>query len=307
MIRRTGYPPQSKTFDTKQDAELWIAENESAMIRGIWRPSTEAERTTIKEAFERYLSEVTPDKKGAKREKTRIMQLQASNLGVRFMSDIRGMDMAKYRDDRLKSVSASTVQKELALISHLFTIAKKEWGMDCLSNPIKSVRMPKLPKPVERRLDHDEESRLMVELSGELKQIVIFAIETGMRRGEIMGMRWGMVRGNAVALPDTKNGTSRTVPLSSVARGVLSALPRRIDGRVWSMYIDDVTRGFQAACKRSGIVGMTFHTLRHEAISRWFDRGLSIMEVSAITGHKTLAMLKRYAHLSIDDLARKLG
>ena len=135
------------------------------------------------------------------------------------------------------------------------------------------------------------------------------AVETAMRRGEICDLRWENVNlaGRVALLPDTKNGTVRRVPLSSVALGVLAALPRRLDGLVWDVKVDTVTRSFERACRRAAITGLTFHDLRHEATSRLFEKGFNPMEVSAITGHKTLQMLKRYTHLRAEDLAKRMG
>ncbi|MGC9208169.1 site-specific integrase, partial [Acidithiobacillus sp.] len=139
--------------------------------------------------------------------------------------------------------------------------------------------------------------------------IVQFAIETGMRRSEICGLRWENVNlaGKVALLPDTKNGKARNVPLSSAAVAVLSALPRRLSGGVWDVKEDTVTQAFARCCRRAVIEDLHFHDLRHEATSRFFEKGLNPMQVAAITGHKTLQMLKRYTHLRAEDLAKMLG
>ncbi len=161
----------------------------------------------------------------------------------------------------------------------------------------------------DRRLVGDEEKRLLTAAgvygdAGEIAFIITWAIETAMRRGKITGMRWEHLdrKDRVLLIPETKNGTPRQVPLSTVALSILDALPRRIDGRVFAIHAASISRAFAETCKAAGIEGLTFHDLRHEATSRLFEKGLNPMEVAAITGHKTLQMLKRYTHLKAKDL-----
>ncbi len=130
-----------------------------------------------------------------------------------------------------------------------------------------------------------------------------------MRRGEIAAMRWEHVNRETrvLLIPETKNGTSRRIPLSRAALAALDTLSRRPDGLVWSMRPDSISQAFERVCKAAGIKGLTFHDLRHEATSRLFEKGLNPMQVAAITGHKTLQMLKRYTHLRAEDLVGMLG
>ena len=230
-------------------------------------------------------------------------------------------------DERLKNISPNTVLLDLALLSHLFTIAFKEWGMTGLVNPVQQVRKPKLPKGRDRRLKPGELERIL-EASGSslLGRIVGLALETGMRRSEIAGMTWNQLdlKKKTVTLPETKNGEKRIVPLSSEAVRILSDLPRRIDGKIWGVEEQSITRAFERSlsraraiyekeCKENGekadsafLNDLTFHALRHEATSRFFEKGFNVMEVAAITGHKTLQMLKRYTHLKAEKLAERM-
>ena len=159
-----------------------------------------------------------------------------------------------------------------------------------------------------------------------LSDIIRFALETGMRRSELAGMTRTLVdlKKRTVTLPETKNGEKRIVPLSMEALRILSTLSRRIDGKVWGMEPDSITQAFIRAltraratyekeCEEKGekpnssfLADLTFHDLRHEATSRFFEKGLNPMQVAAITGHKTLQMLKRYTHLKAEDLAELL-
>jgi len=219
--------------------------------------------------------------------------------------------MASYRDERIKAgYSSNTIRLELAIISHLFEIARKEWGMEGLKNPVKSIRLPSPPSGRDRRLQPGELEKILECLSEEMGQVVRFALETAMRRGELAGMTWDMVdlKKRTVTLPETKNGQKRIVPLSSVAATILKdrLSTRRIDGEVWNIGLDAISQDFAKACHKAGISDLHFHDLRHEATSRLFEKGFDTMEVRTITGHKTLQMLARYTHLRAEDLVERL-
>ena len=315
MIRRKGWPEQSRTFDTKADAERWARAVEGEMDRGIFVSRKEAESTTLGEALERYGKEVSGLKKGAVQELSVVRMLSGSPLSRMYLAAIQGKDIAKYRDAMLADgYSPITIKRRLSVLSHLFTIATKEWGMDGLVNPVPLVSVQKPSNARDRRLVGDEEERLLAaarEYGEPLPSIIRFALETTLRRGALAAMLWKNVdiqtRVLFVPVPNSKNGESYRVPLSSQAIGVLNAQPRRMDGKVWGIQADSITQAFDRVCKRAGIEDLRFHDLRHEATSRLFEKGFNPMEVSAITGHKTLQMLKRYTHLRAEDLAKRMG
>lgn len=327
IVRRNGYPKQSKTFLTHREAETWAATVESEMLRGIFIDRTQAERTTLGELIDRYLVEVTPTKRGAATtsEPSRARVIKRDPIAEYKVAALSGKIVAEYRDRRLKRVTGSTVNRELNMISHVINTAHREWGVHC-ENPVAYIRRPRESKARERRLQPGEAERLLegLELCGRnpdgtfttgmhnpwVKPVVQLAIETAMRRGELLALRWADVdlTKRIAHLRTSKNGESRTVPLSPAAVAVLAGLPRSIDGRVMPTTADALKKGFTRACERAGIRGLRFHDLRHEATSRLFERGVfGMMEIAAITGHKTLSMLKRYTHLRAEDLARKLG
>ena len=316
IVKRRGYPVQRKTFTYRKDAEAWARDVETRMERGSWMDTAEGDRTTIAEALDRYAREIAPrEKDGGVRTVRRMKNILAHPIAQTALSRVGTADVARYRDDRLKAVKPNTVRLELAILSHLFTIAQQEWGMPYLSNPVKVIKKPSVVRDArDRRLKGDEEERLLAacrEYGGAIEDVVVFAIETAMRRGEIASLRWGDVSlARRVAhLPETKNGTSRDVPLS---RRAIEVLKRRgqvrklNDDRVFGIEPNGISQAFSRVCKRAGIEDLRFHDLRHEATSRLFERGLDLMQVAAITGHKTLQMLKRYTHLKAEDLARML-
>lgn len=314
-IQAEGRPDDVRNFRDAGAAMDWVATGSG----GVWRAGALASVTdpadlTLATALERYSREVTPNKKGAANEMRRVRMWQRHPLGNKLLTELRPTDFAGFRDMRLaQNIAGNTVRLDLALIQSLFGVARLDWGVEGLGNPIKDIRKPKVSRGRDRRLRGDEEQRLLARYRerGNRRHEAIFqlALETAMRRSELVGLRWEDVRldDRVATLPDTKNGERRDVPLSTHAVQVLRSLEIRNEGRVFEVHPDNVTLRFREACKAKGIVGLRFHDLRHEATSRFFEKGLNMMEVAAITGHKTLQMLKRYTHLRAKDLAAKLG
>ena len=311
-IRKKGWPAVSKQYDRRDDAERFAISTLRDMSAGSWVDRREAERMTLAEALDTYAAEVTVGKKGAAQELRRIKCWKAHRLAKCSMAAIRRTDVATYRDERLKQVGPNTVRLELAVLSHLFTIAIKEWGLG-VENPVRAIRMPKLPQGRDRRLVDDEEKRLLAaadEGPHWLRPLIVFAVETAMRLGELLALQWDNtnVTDRTATLEDTKNGERRVVPLSPAAIEVLVSLPRAIGGAVFGVTPSQVEKAFASARAAAKIEGLRFHDLRHEATSRLVARGnLGIVEISSITGHKTLAMLKRYTHPDPKELAKKLA
>ncbi len=313
QIIKKGHAKQYRTFDTRSEAVRWATAVERDMNAGNFVSNSEAEGTTLTEALDRYAAEVSATKKTANREIYTIRWWQASSLGPRSLASIRGKDIASVLAAKESDGAAPhTIHLYLALLSHLFTVARKRWGMEGLSNPAELVHKPRLPQGRDRRLVDDEQARLLAAAhtyGGEIGPIIIWAIETAMRRGEVAAMRWEHLdrKARVLLIPETKTGTPRRVPLSTAALAVLDSLPRRINGLVWGMRPDSISQAFERVCGAAGIEGLTFHDLRHEATSRLFEKGLGLMEVASITGHKTVQMLKRYTHLRAEDLVGRLG
>jgi len=313
QIRKKGYPLQTKSFETRAAAETWARAIEHEMDVGSFVSRTVAEATTLSEIIERYVNEVTSLKKGAVPESCRLRAFQRHSLAGRFVATLRGSDFARYRDERLRKVSPSTVRRDLSCLSHVFEVARKEWDVYC-ANPLRDIKIPAENKARERRLNPGEESGLL-DACGRARNpfllpVVRLAIETAMRRSEILGLRWEHIDLNrrTARLTDTKNGDSRAVPLSTSAIEFLRQLPRSINGQVFPGLTGEAVKlSFVRATRRAKIHDLRFHDLRHEATTRMFEKGFNIMEVASITGHKDLRMLRRYTHLSAEDLAKRLG
>lgn len=284
------------------------------------RMQTQIKKTRLKDALEIYQQKVSILKKGYKQEKFRVAQLARSALGQMMVDEISSVDIATYRDARLESlnlktlkkISPATVRLEMSLLSNFFDIARIEWGF-CEGNPVKNVRKPKTPPGRDRRLTPREERLIHrychAHSNRELLSIVIFAVETAMRQGEILKLRWEDVNlsQRVATLHDTKNGTRRDVPLSLVAREMLTRLGPKSCGSIFSYQSNGLKSTWRLMLQRLQIEDLHFHDLRHEACSRLFEKGtLDMMEIAAISGHKSLGMLKRYTHLKAQKLVRKL-
>lgn len=329
VIRRRGFPSQTKTFETKTDAQRWARMVEREMDQGAWRDSSLAERTSLGDILRRYMAEVTPAKKGAEIEVIKIKALLRDQICPKKLSQLSSMDLANWRDRRLQTVKGSTVNREFAIISHAIEIARKEWGIH-IENPAHRVRRAPGSAARTRRLGKDEEIYLSRSLERTRNKYVApmayFAIETAMRRSELLALRWENVSldRRTAFLPKTKNGDSRVVPLSSKAIEILKSLSSHSVEQVFPLSMDSFKQAFERSVERArnmylndciqqninkddkSLVDLHFHDLRHEATSRLFELGLNVMEVASITGHKTLQMLHRYTHLRAEDLVRKL-
>lgn len=325
QIRRNGWPTVVKTYPTAAEARDFASVIESEMARGIYIDRSEAEKNTLGDLLRRYLKEVSSQKKGRESERYRLESLQRDPISKYKVAGLSGKLMAEWRDKRLKEVSGSTCNRDLNLISHVINVARREWAIH-IENPISMVRRPPENRARSRRLAIGEEERLLAELelttrsecgtyeaggthNPWMRPLVILALETAMRRSELLALKWGDVflTDHYVRLHDTKNGDSRDVPLSTRARSLLDSLPRHISGRVFPITPDAVKKAFTRAVARAGLDDFHFHDLRHEATSRIADKLDNVLELSAVTGHRSLSMLRRYYHPRAKDLARKLG
>ena len=317
-VQRSGQSPIAKSFNTKADAIKWARNVESQLDLGTFAPKQTIPRLML--MVERYIEEVTPTKKGDSQERYRANQFKKTKLADMQLDKITGEVLAQYRDSRLKEVSANTVRLELAFLSVVFEQCRKEWGL-AVSNPVRQIRMPKPGKPRQRRLEAGEEEALLAACKASrayyLHSFVVLAIETGMRSGELLSVTWSNVNFDkrTIFLPDTKNGRPRTVPLSTRALNAIHTLPRSINGRLFSSGYHSIHNAFKLAITKAQATqtdsktflhGLRFHDLRHEAVTRLFEKGLNPIEVGMVSGHKTLSMLQRYTHLRAEALAVKL-
>lgn len=333
IVKRQGFPLTSGTFDHKSEAKVWARQVEAEMDRGQYIPPTESQGVLIRDLIDRYRRDILPTKRG--KHFKPALRLLEDRFGKYSVSALNSRRIADFRDQRQRSGhAASTVRKELNLLSKIFDLAVREWGVAMPANPCKQVSRPAEHNARTRRLRPQEEHYLVTKTRPEVAQLVQMALATAARLGELLALEWTDVDTETrvattygVDKHGTKNGTAlRAIPLSLKAIELLDSLPRT-DKRVfptwaasdsfnkaWRTAITDAQQAYAKDCntKRTDpdenfLADLVFHDLRHEATSRLFEkRRLDSMEIAMITGHKSLAMLKRYTHLRASELAKQL-
>ncbi|MEQ1944761.1 site-specific integrase [Mesorhizobium sp. VNQ89] len=311
QIRRQGMSPLSKTFSRKSDALTWARSTEVKAQENELPPDRRILNSlTLSDLVERYLSEIVTTKKGVEVETIVLKRFLRESLCQRKLATIFQSDFASYRDRRLTEVTAKTVARQLAPISNMFRIARLEWGIP-VHNPLAGLKLDSNGNRRERRLRDGEQERLLKAATTSrnpyLLPVVLLALETAMRRGEILSMLWDHVDLNrrSVTIPEAKNGHSRTIPLSIEAKRILSELKRE-GAEIFPISPLALRLAWVRLAKRAKVDDLHFHDLRHEAISRFFEKGLTVPEVASISGHKDVRMLLRYAHADNSRVISKL-
>ncbi|HEY3326387.1 MAG TPA: site-specific integrase [Novimethylophilus sp.] len=328
QIRRKGYPNQTRTFMYREDAEKWARAAERDMDVGTFTSAADAERTTLRDLIKDFKVEFAPHHYRVRDDEKEAWRFQLARLddalGDYSLAALDQKLIASYRDGRIKgnkdrsAVSESTVRKELYMLSKVLGFAQTEKGIVLpRGNPVERIRKPSDGKGRERRLTAEEwqafESECRASRNPWLWPAVQLAVETAMRQGELLSLTWAQVniKRKLAMLTDPekiKNEEPRAVPLSSTALEVFKALPRAVSGVVLPVERLTLYHAFRYACDRAKVKNFTFHDLRHEALSRLAERGdFTVLELAAVSGHKTLQMLKRYTHLQAEKLAQKLG
>jgi integrase len=332
-IRRIGLPILSRTFTTKTDAQTWIRDTEHKIDRGLLTDTRKASATTLHELLSLYINDRLPKLKNADKDIYALQALQRDQLSRLSLANLTPMALTIYRDKKLgEGKSGATVTRALALVSAVINFGRKDLLIE-MNNPVSAIRRPKIERGRDRRLSDEEEGRLLYELkshslendrddgkkyrSGCLNEwalpFVQFALATAMRKGEILKLKWTDVDidRRVARLWDTKNGEDRAVPLSTKAVEILKVLPPKDEDDqtdyVFRTTSESMKKCFERARQRALLDDLRFHDLRHEATSRMANKLPNVVELSAVTGHKTLAMLGRYYHPRAEELALKLG
>ena len=311
VVRRTGFPKQHKVFKRKQDAILWARQIEHEIDQGNRVDFKRAEQVTIKDIVNHYLTqEATRINRSYKREKSRLMLL-LKHFGDHSVAQITPSRIALFRDIRLsQGLSPATVVKDISSLSKVLKMAQMGWGIYLANNPILSVNKPKVVGHRVRRLSQQEENILIQKTTFNMQAVIIFAIETGMRLGEILSLQWTQIQNDMAVLNQTKNNEIRYVPFSKKVKKLLTIIKKNKDDlRVFYFWksVSGFESSWQKFKRKEGLVDLRFHDLRHEAISRLFEKGLNHMEVSSISGHKTLHILRKYTHYNHPFLKNKLS
>jgi integrase len=310
-VQRKGQKDLARSFINKPDAEKWARSVEIEIDRGTYINTDYAQKTLFKEILQKYLDDVAPNMRSADNQIIRVRKLMKHPIAEVNMAHLSPKHMADYRDERLKVIKPNTVIRELAILSSVINHARREWGLNVI-NPVTMIKKPSSTQGRDRILNDEELGRLFIQLekiSPWYKPLAEFALETAMRRGELMSLLWANINfEKCVAfLPLTKNGDSRYVPLSSKAIRTLKLLPRDIEGRVFPLNKSSVSVLFLRAARRAKVEDIHFHDLRHMALTNLSIKFTNILELASISGHRELKMLQRYVHIKAEDLVQKLG
>ena len=301
QIRIKDYPNRTKSFLLKKDAELWARQTEILLQKDDLGIKLKSYPTFI-EIINRYLEEVSSLKRGYLNEKHHLSNILKEKFINLPLNKITPLYFAQYRDKRLQEIKSSTLLREFNILSHIFTVCITEWDYE-INNPLKKIKKPKANDKRERRLTEYEYNFLVKGNYPQqiLRCLIEFAIETGMRRGEILNIKKEHIKIQTLLIPQTKNGHPRTIPLTKRALYILNntKLPFPYTANAFKL-------AWNRLKQKGNIKDLHFHDLRHEAISRFFEKGLSIPEVALISGHKDVRMLFRYTHLKAEDVLKKL-
>jgi integrase len=347
VIRRKGHQ-SSKTFYYKSDAEIWARKTESEIDRGIFINTNEAERTTLSKLIERYKSEKLNikqknkdeaiDRKKTLADKAKLsikaqaqevsrLNIIEKGMGNKILATITASDIIQFRNTRLKTIQANSANREITTLKRLLSYANDDCKI-LLPHGVPSIKKLPVDDARERRVSDAEIRAICTNTSSlELPSIVMLALYTAMRRGEISNL----IRSNidfsvpSAKLMETKNGKNRTAPLIPAAAALLQALPTRIDRFVFGLRGEYISQAFERArdrarakylneCEDAGadvdenfLVNLRFHDLRHEATSRLALMLPNVIELSRVTGHSDLKMLNRYYNISVGELAKKIA
>jgi integrase len=286
---------ESLKTDSRRLAEKLYAKALTDMIEGRYFEKVKAQKILFSEMAEKYLSkyEKLRDRTSLKRLIPVFGHLRLAEITTELISD--------YHGDRLKVVKPATVYQELSLMRRMFNVARKEWKW-IKDNPVSDLSFSVGNKNArERWLSHEEERRLL-ECSGNpvwLRPLVIFALHTGMRRGEILSLKWTDVdfSRRIMRVLKSKNGEKRSIPMSRTVYDLLRGQNvRDISGSVFPVSARCLRQGFEKACSRAGLDNFTFHDLRHTFATRLVQNGVDLYKVKELLGHKTIVMTMRYSH-----------
>ena len=312
QIRKKGYPSVSKRFHTLGDARRFAKDLESQMEKGTFEDYSGARGTTLKEILIKYRDEKTVLKKGAREETSTINFLIRHKISFNSLMRLKSFQIYKLMEELGKTRAPATVKKYVVIICHAWRVAKKEWGINLpAENPCDMVTLPKVNDARDRILTKSESAKLLDACSESnlhmLRDIVVFAMSVGARQGEILKLKREHIdyEKKLITFFDTKNDADRTIPAPDNVLVILKKY--RFGEFVFNTLARRLRKHFTRACKRAEIKDFRFHDLRAVFCTNALLSGMSIPEVSAISGHKDWSQLKRYARIKPADLLDKIN
>lgn len=313
QVRRKGQTSVTKSFINKRDAETWARQMEVLADRNeLPLAVPEEPDMLLSDLVSRYIDEVVRRKRCSEYETIILQAFLRHPICQKLLKSLKTKHFCAYRDERLEVISKASLQRQLNPLRNMFEVAMNEWCLPIPENPLDKVKLKAIDNRRERRLKDGELERILeaarTRRNPYIVPIIIFAISTSMRRGEILSLRWTHVdwKRRSVTLKTSKNGYSRTVPLTPQAYEILASLERDQEV-VFPTTANAVRLMWQRITKDAGVEDLHFHDLRHEAISRLFELGLTVPEVASISGHRDGRMLLRYAHACNEMVKSKLS
>jgi len=311
QIRRSGFKSICRTFSKRKDALEWARDIELKADRmGMPQNLKILEQTTLADMLIKYRDTVIPQKRSPKNETIIINAFLRHKICSKTLAELKSEDFERYKIERLKSVLGSTINREFNIIKHAFNVAIDVWELPLNKNPLASVKKAPTPKSRERQLTDTELDRF-ISIAQKVKNptvapLILFALETAMRRGELLNIkkRHYHVENKTLLIPETKNGHSRTIPLSPKAQAII--LNANDEGKAFPIHIKALEYHWKRICLKAEIDDFNFHDLRHTCITKLFEKGLSVPEVALISGHKCIKQLYAYVHIQPENLVSKL-
>lgn len=302
----------TRSFRTKSEASSWARHQEARLET---RKANGYKPSSLAEILQRYLKDVTPLKRNTSFEPGVIRMFMKEAWAHKPIDQISVSEIAAYRDKRLESIKPSSLHRQFCILKHACTIAEREWEWMSPSHVFNRVSIKRQPAQAIKRVS-DQDIEKLIDASKDSRNdligcAIILAVETGLRRSELLSLEWDDIDTSEglISLSQTKSGYPRQIPITRRAMAVMSALRARNDasgGRLLPMTANALKHGFQRLRKRAGLEHIRFHDLRHEAVSRLFEKGLTPPEVASVSGHRTLSQLMRYSHADLNAVADKM-
>lgn len=319
-VRKVGFPTVSRTFKTLAAARAFARDTESAMDHGAWIKPPDASLTTVDQVIDRFIAEVDSVRPFGRSKLHSLQVTSRAFKGVK-VQDLTPQDVMEFGKGRRAEIAKSTLQQQLTFFAQAIDMGRTLWGLELKDNPVRAamkvmaqLSMTGGSRKRDRRVQPGEIERILAEApKGHwIVPIVLIAVECGMRQKEIAELHWEDISFERKTIlirdrkhPTEKEGNHQLIPLLPAVEALLRA-EREVSKGVGKVFpvenASSVSDRFARTCKRAGVEGLRFHDLRHEAISRMFERGMSIPEVAAISGHRTWTQLKRYTNLKPLDL-----
>lgn len=305
QVRLSGGRSASATFQTKAEAQTWLREKTYELHK---RPKNIDERIALADLIPRFQQETAPMRPSGKTEALRLNNLLRHSISSIPIASLTSSNLADYRDARLKDVATNTLVRELGVARCVVRTAIEDWGHN-IPNPFESFKLKRRPDQRCRRVTDDEMQRLLKTpcRSPYTKDVAGFAMETAMRLGEILALSWKDIdlEKGLITVRTSKNGYGRIVPITPKAHDIL-VKQVRISSVVFPVKIETLKLSWRRLVRRAGLTDLRFHDLRHEAISRLLEKGLTLPEAASISGHRTASMLLRYAHPDPQKVREKM-